>query len=435
MTVELEQGSIEELTQSPGANAWVVCFVASLFFFYEFIQMNMFSAINSAVMQAFQINATQLGTLSAFYFVANMIFLFFAGSLLDRYSTRAIILQSMFICILGTFLFSQAQELWVAQFSRFLTGIGSAFCFLCCVRLASRWFPPEKMAVATGFIITLGMFGGVVAQAPTAMLMTSLTWREALLVDSALGIVIFSLIALIVQDYPNSYFKTQEGYRKELKQLGLWQSICLSMMRGQNWLAGMITSLLNMTPIYLLGGVWGSLYLQQIHHMNPTQATTVTQMVFLGTIIGSPIVGLISDKIKLRREPMLVGTLLALIILFPIIFLDSVSVPTMMILFFLLGLVTSVQILGYPIVAESNPKSLTATAVSVVSIATISGGAIFQPLFGWIMDQHWQGVMSNGVHIYNLYAFREAMLIMPIGFVISFIAILLLKETHCCYQE
>src|SRR5690606_21512991 len=109
---------------------WLVCLCASLFFFYEFIQMNMFNAISAQLMQAFHINAAQLGRLSAFYFIANVVFLFPAGMLLDRYSARKIILTSLAICVLGTALFASTSSVFFASFFRFMMGIGSAFCFL-----------------------------------------------------------------------------------------------------------------------------------------------------------------------------------------------------------------------------------------------------------------------------------------------------------------
>ena len=86
--------------------AWLVCFVASLFFFYDFIQMNMLNAISNPLMQTFNLNATQFGKLSAFYFYGNIIFLLPAGIILDRISTRKIILSTLSLMVLGTFCFA-----------------------------------------------------------------------------------------------------------------------------------------------------------------------------------------------------------------------------------------------------------------------------------------------------------------------------------------
>ena len=56
---------------------WIVCFSAALFFFYEFIQMNMFNAISADLMRAFSLHATELGKLSAYYFYVIYFFLLF----------------------------------------------------------------------------------------------------------------------------------------------------------------------------------------------------------------------------------------------------------------------------------------------------------------------------------------------------------------------
>lgn len=145
--------------------AWIVCLIAALFFFYEFIQMNMLSSLNQDLMAAFDVDATRLGILSSTYFYANVIFLLPAGQLLDRYSTRTIILIALSLCVLGTYLFSLTDSLWIAAFFRFVTGIGSAFCFLSSIRLASRWFPANHMALISGLIVTMAMLGGWVIAA------------------------------------------------------------------------------------------------------------------------------------------------------------------------------------------------------------------------------------------------------------------------------
>ena len=46
--------------------SWVVGLTAGLFFFYEFIQMNMFNAISVSFMDTFHINSTTMGTLDSF---------------------------------------------------------------------------------------------------------------------------------------------------------------------------------------------------------------------------------------------------------------------------------------------------------------------------------------------------------------------------------
>src|SRR3990167_11254649 len=109
------------------AQPWLVCFAGSLFFFFEFIQLNSFNALAPALIQTFQIDATQVGILSANYFYANVIFLFPAGMILDRVSTRQVIILAMAISVLCTFGFALSRSLWQAELCRFVTGMAGLF--------------------------------------------------------------------------------------------------------------------------------------------------------------------------------------------------------------------------------------------------------------------------------------------------------------------
>ncbi|MCZ6914266.1 MAG: MFS transporter [Rickettsia endosymbiont of Ixodes persulcatus] len=410
--------------------SWIVCFSAALFFFYEFIQMNMFNAISADLMRAFSLDATELGKLSAYYFYANLLFLPVAGALLDRFSTRLIILSALLFCVVGIAGFATTHSFFLACIFRFMSGIGSAFCFLSSIRLASRWFPAKQMALVTGLIVTMAMMGGMVAQTPLTLLNQALGWRYTLLLDAGLGLMIFTIIFYFVQDCPPGLKQDQKVLQLELADLGVLKSWGLAYLNPQNLLCGLYTSLTNL-PIALLGAIWGSLFLQQTAHLSPTEASLAPSMLFLGTIIGGPIVGWFSDKIKKRVLLMLLGALISLLLTIAIICLPKLlSLTAILLLFFTLGFFTSSQVLSYPLVAESNPKNLTATSVSVVSFFAIGGYAVFQPLFGWLMDYDWQGTVINQIRIYSIGDYHRALLILPIGFCIALFAALLMKESR-----
>ena len=395
---------------------WIVCFSAALFFFYEFIQMNMFNAISPDLMRDFGMNATELGKLSAYYFYANLLFLPIAGTLLDRFSTRLIILSALFICTAGICLFAISHSLAWSSLFRFMSGIGSAFCFLSSIRLASRWFPSQRMALIAGLIVTMAMTGGMVAQTPLTLLSEYLGWRHALLLDAGLGLIIGGIILALVRDYPPN--SQPHLAQSQLKEIGLLKSWRLAYLNYQNWLGGLYTSLLNL-PVALLGAIWGSLYLEQAQHLNRTQASLAPTMLFVGTIIGCPVMGWFSDYLRKRKLPMMVGAILSLAIVLVIIYLPQLSLTAYIILFLLLGFITSTQVISYPLITESNPKILTATSVSVVSFCAIGGYAVFQPLFGWLMDMHSDGKMINNLHMYSVSDFHRALLILPVGFIVA----------------
>ncbi|MEO8963559.1 MAG: MFS transporter [Gammaproteobacteria bacterium] len=413
---------------------WLVTLTASLFFFYEFIQLNLFSAINVQLMQTFHLNAPQLGQLASMYFYANVLCLFPAGILLDRYSTKKLLLGAVALCTAGTFAFAVANNYFVAAAGRFVVGMGASFCFLSCIRLASRWFPPSKMALVTGLVVTMAMLGGMVAQTPFAILSNIMGWRNAVLLDAAFGIVVALAILIIVQDRPPNSHDEAHAEKTHRQTLGFWRGIALVLKNPNNWYGGLYTSLMNL-PVFLLGALWGIHFLTQVHHISAVEASYATTIFFVGVIFGSPAFGWFSDRIGRRVLPMVVGAVLSLVVMLVLMYAPNLSLMEIIGLFFLIGFVTSSQVLSYPMLAELNPIALTSTAISIDSMMIMVSGFIFQPVFGWIMELHWDHSMTaEGAPMYSSGDFMNAMWIMPIAFVLSLFIAWLMKESYCKSQ-
>jgi MFS family permease len=413
--------------------AWIITLTAALFFFYEFIQLIMPNAINAQLTQSFHLNATSLGYLVSMYFWANALFLFPAGNLLDRYSTKKLLLTAVVFCIVGTLIFGIAHSFLFAATGRFIVGIGAAFCFLSCIRIASRWFPPSKMATVTGMVVTMAMLGGLAAQSPMVMLTNYMGWRNAILCNAGLGVFIFLAILFIVQDRPADSQEEAITHSDQLKALGFWKCIKLVLLNPQNWLGGIYTSLLNL-PVFILGGLWGMPYLVQARHLTEAQASYVTSMLFVGIIFGSPAFGWFSDRLGRRCMPMVIGALTSLLVILALMYVPNLSYSAILTLFFLVGFLTSSQVLSYPTIAELNPIALTGTAVSVASITIMLSGVIFEPFFGWLLQLNWDHTMVNNIAVYSLSNFNLAMLIMPVSFIMALFLTFFMRETYCQSQ-
>ncbi len=401
---------------------WMVCFAATLFFFYEFIQGNMFASIAANIMQDYQIQADKMAWLSSIYYVSNVLFLFVAGMVLDRFSIKKTILFAMFLCVLSTFILAHSHSFYVALFCRFVTGIGSAFCFLGPVRLASHWFPPKRMALVTGAIVTMAMTGGMLAQYPLTKLVNYLGWRQAVQDVGVLGLGMLIIMIFSIKERP-------EGARQPAKQIPLYEAAKKAYFNLQYLRAAAYTSLMNMA-IAVFGAMMGTLYLEQRLGVSAEQAAMVNGMLFLGAIVGSPLIGWVSDRAGVRILPMKVGVIASLVTLVAILYLP-VSLTMMAILFFLLGFFTSAQVISYALVAERSPPVMTATAVSVISILTQGGYILYQNLFSGLLTHFGTMHQVGGVPVYSLESYQYAALILPIGLLIAFWVLLGLKETHC----
>ena len=414
--------------------SWIVVLVGGLFFFYEFIQMNMLDAISQALIQSLHINAAQLGQMSSYYFLANVLFLLVAGTLLDRYSTRLVMLIALGICVLGTAFFSMAHSFLFVSICRFLTGIGSAFCFLSVLRLASRWFPPKRMALVTGIIVTMAMTGGAVAQTPFEKLVTIYGWRETLQIDAAFGVCVWLLIACIVRNYPDSHHDKHVDEQQTLSAIGYVHSLKIAFLRCQNWFCAFYACLMNL-PINVLGGLWGILYLTTTHDFSKMDASYVTSMLFIGTIFGSPLMGWLSDRMGRRKPLMIAGSIISISLMILVLHSNLLNLHLLILLFFAIGFFSSTQIISYPLVAESSPRIVTAMSVSVVSIVTMSGIGIIQNLYGYLLQLHAESRLHMATTHYVASDFHWAMMIFLVGYLLALGGSLLVKESYCLQRE
>lgn len=411
------------LKRFPKQAPYIVCFTAALFFAYELMQLHMMNAIGPVVMKDLKLNAANFGLLSSTYLLADVIFLIPAGIILDRFSTRKVILTAMILCIIGTFGLALAPTFKVACLMHFISGIGNAFCFLSCIMLVTRWFTPSKQALIIGLVITTGMLGGFIAQSPFAKLAEMLTWRNALMVDGIIGVFILALVALFVFD------KEKIAPTKKESLPTFLASLKKCFLSTQNITCGLYISFMNM-PLMIIGAVYGSLFLTQVHGISLIEASFAISMICVGTIIGSPVFGHYGDKYNNKKLLMAAGSILSTAVFFTIMFVPLSSTFSLIALFSLLGFFTSSQVLGYPLITEASEKHLTGTSTSIAAVIIMGLPMFLGPLAGNIMDSLSIVNPYTGVTSFPNESFLIAFLIFPIGFLIALSLLHLIKERH-----
>jgi len=406
----------------------LVVFSAGAFFFYSFIQMTLFS---TEAMKDFFITSLSLETAAEFgnfagtFLWGTVLFLIPAGVLLDKIPVKKIIVASIALDVVCVFILATTRNVYVAMAARLITGIIHCVAFMTPFRLAPRWFPSKKLALVAGLLVTFGVFGGWVSGSPMLVLLTNFGGQNTMLINGGLGVVILMLAVLFIQDFPIGY---KNGNLTESHQeTSLAEGLKIAAKNKQNWLAGLFIGLLNLS-VLLLGAIWGTTYLRIVNPEFPEATFTgIIGMIFIGTMIGSPLSGLISDRLKSRKKPMIAGSILSLVVMLIIMFPPVTNAGLFYALFFLLGLITASQSIGYPVVAESNEDKVLGTANGLAAVVLMGVGAIGQPLFGQLVTLFGGG--SNAASQQLNEAFQSAIWIMPIAFIGAIICAVLIDES------
>lgn len=411
-------------------NPWIVCLTASLFFAYEFFQINMFNALDTELMRTFQVDGETLSWLSSTYFYGVIFLLLPAGIILDRISPRSIILITMIASIVGTFTFSLSQSWEHAALSRFIVGLTAGpFALLSVLKLSSRWFKPNQMAFVTGLVVSMGMLAGMMAQTPFTYLVQMLGWRESLWVNSSIGCAMFILLFMFVKDSPTEMVYVHKTSQQDKQFLRFFRDLKQVVLTPLNWQCGIFAALTNL-PIFMLGALWGGLYLTQAHGFNRMEASYITIMLYFGMLIGSSFFGWFSDKIKRRKIPMLFGGALCLLSIVVVMHLSSASLFTYCFWFLVMGFGSGAQILAFPAIAENNPAEIMGCAEGLAAMLIMGAGAVFQPILGHMIKMHWDGAVVNQIAQYSPENFYFGLSLIPVSIIVALVMILMMKETY-----
>ncbi|MDR2664522.1 MAG: MFS transporter [Puniceicoccales bacterium] len=306
---------------------------------------------------------------------------------------------------------------------RMLMGAGSAFAFIGAMYVASAWFPRRRWAFLSGLTTALGMGGAILGQAPVALLLRHCGWRGSWLMAGAIGIAVAILLHCGLPPEPEGTAVDGRGESQRVLR-HFFSSLSSVLRNSQTWLAGLVACSLFL-PLIVFADFWGVHYIELLTGATTAQAATANGMLYLGWLVGSPLVGSLSDWVG-RRKPFLVGScLMGMLLLLAILGPSHLSLSTLGLLLFLLGILSSPQVICFTVSSEHNGREARGTAIAAVNTAVMFIGGIMQPVVGLLLD-HCAG---DGSSDFTLNQFRSAFLILPIAMAVGLLLSLALRES------
>jgi MFS family permease len=410
---------------------WLICGLAALFYSYEYLLRVMPSVMEPELRTTYQLDASGFGALAAIYYIAYTPMQLFVGILMDRFGPRRLLAVSCLFCAIGTYLFAATEILSIAQTGRFLIGFGSAFAFVGVLKLASIWLPANRFALISGLTTTLGMAGAMFGDIVLTGIVHQIGWQELSVIAALVGVILAAVIFIFVRDRKATN-QDKAQLQHTVSTYELTQGLLQLLKKPQMWFAGIIGCFLYLSAA-AFAELWAIPYLENGVGLTGQQAGHATSLVFLGWIIGSPIMGFLSDTIQKRRPLLMLGSLFtAMLMAILLYYAHSLSLEVISLLLFSIGFFSSVQVIVFAIACELSNRKLTATAVSLINMFVMFSGLIFQPLIGHLLDSHWHGDISfDGQRIYTLVNYQFSLCVLPAAYLLVFVcAKWLLRESY-----
>lgn len=390
------------------------------------------SVMKKDLLSHFKITATEFGSLSAAYYYAYTPMQLFVGVIVDRLGARKVLVSACLICMVGLSIFIHSETLQLAKTGRLLIGFGSAFAYITVLKLVALWLPPNRFATAAGLTSAFGMSAGIFSQIYLATFVQKVGYRSALSTGLIAGIILAIILFLVVRDRPKE--KRMEASAKQLTFAQTIRGLGYVLTKKETWIIGIVGLLLYL-PASAFLDLWGIPYLETAYHVTSQKAAMMILFVYLGWIIAGPIIGALSDKIRLRCMPLLVTSIFSTIFSAMAFYMPNLPFWALYTLLFLFGVTCGSHPLVFSLSREKNPEQISGTATATTNFFIMLGGVLFQPFMGKILDWHWNGTLVDGVRVYNLSDYKFALAVVPIGLLLSCILTLFIKETHCKIQE
>ncbi|GJM07159.1 MAG: MFS transporter [marine bacterium B5-7] len=410
----------------PSALALFVCGLAALFYLYEFTLRVSIGVMLHQLMHDLAIEGAAIGFISSLYFYAYAPMQIPAGLLLDRYGPRLLLSVMIIVCASGALLFSFTDGILLASIARLMMGFGSAFAFVGVLLLIARWCPPHYFALIAGLTQLMGSVGAIAGEVPVHYAVYAVGWRHTMVYLAIFGFILAFILWASVRDHPRGMRDHHEGM---LGKLSTWKCLKKVFKRPQTWWVS-IHAFCCWTPVSIFASLWGASALQSLYFFSPALASSAIAMVWIGIACGSPFIGWLSDRIGKRKRLLVLACTIGMISTASILFLPLLT-PMVFIALFFFGVGASGQSLTFAVVKENNPPAIVGTAMGFNNMAVVIGATIFQPLVGFMLRAS-GGIHVNGATHYAASAYREALVVMPIIYLIGIIiSVWKVKETHC----
>lgn len=395
--------------------SWLIWFVAGLFYLFEFIHRVVVSVMIPELSESFEVGSALLSSLSAAYFFSYALAQVPVGILIDRYGTRLPLTLACLSIALSTFVFGLTPNINVANFSRVVIGLGSAFAFVGCLKLAATWFPAHRFAFVVGLTNMFGVIGAVVGGAPTAYAVTTLGWRNTMYIVGLIGLLLSYVLWSIIRD--NKRYKPNKSSDKS----SIFKNLDEVLQNKQTWLIAIFASCM-VSPIITYSELWGVTYLVNAYNIERTVAAQISTITFLGIAIGGPTIGWLSDYYRNRTYFMGIGLTGALISISIILFGPTLSLGLVLLLHVCFGFFTSSMLLCFSLNAEETKPKIRATTVALTNCVIMIVGAELQKISGELLEYTSNNFTISFIPLISCY-------------VLAIICYIFIKEPPCKFSN
>lgn len=352
-----------------------LCFAAAYLLSYVYRNIN--AVISPELTASLGISASSLGLLTSGYFVAFAAMQIPAGMLLDRYGPRRVepVLLSVAGC--GALAFAASDSVGGLTLARALIGAGVAVCLMAPLKAIAAWYPAERHASLSGWMMVAGGAGALLSTAPTAAALSFVSWQGIFVVLAASTFAAAAAIFLLVPDTPHppnaaGWAAQWHGVRTVFGSRRLW------------WMAPLGSATIG--SFMAIQGLWSVPWLIEVNGY--TRDVAAAHLLLMGGAIVGGYLGIGVFATPLARRGIATRHLYAggFGLNIVVLALITLRTPWTYVLWAVYGLGAAVNVLGFALLGQGFPRELAARANTAFNLLMFCGSFAMQWGIGLVVD-------------------------------------------------
>ena len=369
------------------------------------------SALSPILIEEFSLTHGVAGLLFSSYFFLYALLQIPSGILSDTLGPRRTIIGFTIFTVIGTVLFYLARSLGLLIAAQLLVGLGSSVFYINAIRMISSWFPQERRASAIGVLSASSGVGNFAAYMGFPLAMTYLGgWRTLYLYCAVLMAVNFVANFLIVRNSPDGVNHVQENtntsilhsLKTVLRDRGLYPFLASYVLLSLFWMFMM----------------WLPQWLTDTRGISYIEVGLVSSAGTLTGIPGCILIGVISDRMRKRKLPLVIFYAVSTIVLIAFILMPAGTPPSVYaVLAGVLGFTLSAWVLLFSMVPETLPPEVAGVGMGIVNGMGTLAFSMMNPVYGYLVDVTGGYLVSNAI-------------VVVAGLLLVAVSALFLKETY-----
>jgi sugar phosphate permease len=419
---------IQTMPDSARWYRWIIFWILSLGYILVYFHRLCPAVMAVDMMADLKTGGALTGFMASAYFYPYALMQLPAGLLSDSWGPRNTITTFFFIACIGSLVMGWADSPAMAVFGRALVGLGVAMLFVPTLKILSAWFAPHEFARMTGILMAMGGIGSLSAASPLVWLNSAIGWRSSFVWVGGATFLLGAMVWIWVRDTPSRkgwpdivHSPTPTG-----KPITLSEGLRTVLSSRHFWPVA-LWFFFTCGIFFTVGGLWGGPFLTHVYQMSRFESGRILSMLAIGMIIGSPLLSWLSTQVCKGRKPVLVASslMVTFLMILPVLFTDRLPTVVLYLVFLGLGIFSSaVVVIGFTTTKESFPVQIAGTATGLVNLFPFSGGAIMQPLTGYLLEQ--QGRVAEA---FTVAGYRHLFLFLLASSVAALVCSLKIRET------